>query len=106
MDVVSCSLPNHTGVLVVDDEPTIADTLALILKQNIWDARAFYSGPQAVHVADELTPYAVITNVITDGMNGFEVSILIARFSPARKLILFSRNPATFELLDGSQRRF
>jgi DNA-binding response OmpR family regulator len=38
-------------VLIVDDERTIADTLALILKQSGYDAAATYSGEAAIEMA-------------------------------------------------------
>ena len=51
-------------VLVVDDERIIADTLALILKQNDFDAAAAYNGETAIETATLFKPDVLITDVI------------------------------------------
>ena len=45
-------------VLVADDERVIADTLAIILNQSGFEAKAVYSGEKAVETAKEWLPAA------------------------------------------------
>ncbi len=87
-------------VLVVDDEHRIADTLAAILNQSGFDASAAYTGISAVDRARELSPDLVISDVIMPDMNGIEAAILIRRMLPACKILLFSGQAATADLLE------
>jgi DNA-binding response OmpR family regulator len=61
-------------VLVVDDERVIADTLAMILNQSGFDARAVYSGEKAVEMASTFTPDMLITDVIMADLNGIDAA--------------------------------
>ena len=87
-------------VLVVDDEHRIADTLAVILNQSGFDASAAYTGTQAVDRAKEIRPDLVITDVIMPDMNGIEAAIQIRAMLPACKILLFSGQAATADLLE------
>jgi CheY-like chemotaxis protein len=79
-------------VLVVDDEPLVADTLALILKQNGFEAKAVYSGEAAVDAAQVLQPDVVITDFAMGAMNGIEAALRISAVRPGCRIILFSGN--------------
>ena len=41
-------MSNKARVFVVDDERTIADTLAMVLKRSGFNAAALYTGPEAI----------------------------------------------------------
>jgi len=86
-------------VLVVDNERMIADTLALILKQNGFDASVAYSGEEAVQRALTLLPDIVLSDIIMGEMNGLQAVILISESLPECKILLFSGQPATADLL-------
>lgn len=87
-------------VLVVDDERVIADTLSIILNQNGYDASAVYSGLAAVDRAREIKPELVISDVIMQDMNGIEAAIRIREILPGCKILLFSGQAATADLLE------
>jgi len=87
-------------VLVVDDEHVIADTLAIILNQHGFEASAVYTGTAAVERARVVRPDLVITDVIMPDMNGIETAIHIRDFLPACKILLFSGQAATADLLE------
>ena len=87
-------------VLVADDERVIADTLTIILNQNGFDAQAVYSGEKAVEVARMLQPNMLICDVIMQDMNGIDAAILIREMLPACKILLFSGQAATADLLE------
>jgi CheY-like chemotaxis protein len=97
----------HVGrkpkVLVVDDEQVIADTLAKILDLNGYDASAVYSGTAAVESARALQPDLVISDVIMQDMNGIEAAINIRGFLPSCKILLFSGQAATADLLENAR---
>src|SRR5262245_32166648 len=87
-------------VLVVDDERVIADTLATILNQNGFEATAVYTGTDAVDRAVANRPDLVISDVIMPDMNGIEAAIRIRRALPGCKILLFSGQAATADLLE------
>ncbi len=87
-------------VLIVDDEHIIADTLALILKKSGFDAHAVYSGEKAVEAALALKPDVMISDVVMEGINGIEAAIQVSATLPRCRIILFSGNAVTANLLD------
>src|SRR5439155_430831 len=50
-------------VLVVDDEPAVADTLALTLGRRGYDVRTAYDGWVALWAAEEFRPDAVLLDL-------------------------------------------
>ena len=54
-------------VLVADDEQVIANTLAIILNQAGFEARAVYSGEKAIDALDTFHPDMLISDVIMTG---------------------------------------
>jgi len=87
-------------VLVVDDERVIADTLSMILNQSGFDARAVYSGEKAVDLASTFAPDMLITDVIMADLNGIDAAIMIRSILPKIKILLFSGQAATADLLE------
>ena len=92
-------------VLVVDDERVIADTLAIILNQHGYDAAAVYTGNGAVEYARSTSPDLIICDVVMPDMNGIEAAILIREFLPACKILLFSGQAATADLLEKARQQ-
>lgn len=92
-------------VLVVDDERVIADTLAIILNQHGFDASAVYTGSGAVERARDVKPDLIISDVIMPDMNGIEAAISIRGFLPSCKILLFSGQAATADLLENARAR-
>jgi CheY-like chemotaxis protein len=90
-------------VLVADDERVIADTLAIILNQSGFEATAVYSGEKAVEVAEALRPDMLISDVIMTDLNGIDAAIKIRAMLPSCKILLFSGQAATADLLDRAQ---
>jgi CheY-like chemotaxis protein len=90
-------------VLVVDDERVIADTLAIILNQHGYDAAAVYTGTGAVERARAVKPDLIISDVIMPDMNGIEAAIRIRKFLPSCKILLFSGQAATADLLESAR---
>jgi CheY-like chemotaxis protein len=95
--------PPKPKVLVADDERVIADTLAIILNQNGFEATAVYSGEKAVEAAESLRPDLLISDVIMNDLNGIDAAIKIRDMLPSCKILLFSGQAATADLLDRAQ---
>lgn len=88
-----------TKVLITDDERVIADTLAAILNQGGFEARAAYSCREALEIAPVFRPDLLISDVIMAEMNGIEAAIRIKRMLPDVRVFLLSGQTATPELL-------
>ena len=86
-------------VLVVDDESVIADTLTEILSRSGYAAITAYDADEALEIALTTPPEMLITDVILPGMNGIELAIKIRRIFPDCKILLFSGQAATVDLL-------
>jgi CheY-like chemotaxis protein len=95
-------MPNSTKpkVLVADDERVIADTLAMILNQSGFEARAVYSGEKALELAESFQPDMLISDVIMADLNGIDAAIRIRALLPSIKILLFSGQAATADLLE------
>jgi CheY-like chemotaxis protein len=87
-------------ILVVDDERVIADTLAMILNQSGFDALPVYSGEKAVELAGTFVPDMLISDVIMADLNGIDAAIRIRTLLPKIKILLFSGQAATADLLE------
>jgi CheY-like chemotaxis protein len=77
-------------VLVVDDEPAIADTITKILCLSGYAATAQYDGEGALESALMAPPQLLITDVIMPGMNGIELATTMKRVFPDCRIMLFS----------------
>jgi len=91
-------------VLVADDERVIADTLAMILNQSGFEARAVYSGEKALELAPTYQPDMLISDVIMADLNGIDAAIRIRALLPSIKILLFSGQAATADLLEKARR--
>jgi len=92
-------------IFVVDDEQCIADTLTVILSNSGYETRAFYNAQSALEAIESCCPELVISDVMMPGMNGIEMAVLIRQRHPACKVLLFSGNAATADLLENVRGR-
>ncbi len=60
-------------VLVVDDEPSLAELLASVLRYEGWDIAVAADGSSAVRTAHEFQPDAVVLDVTLPDFSGLEV---------------------------------
>src|ERR1700733_2306946 len=60
-------------VLVVDDEPSLAELLSSVLRYEGWDVRAASTGAEAVRIGREFRPDAVVLDIMLPDFNGLEV---------------------------------
>ena len=86
-------------VLVVDDEKLVADTVCEILKRFHFDATACYNGEAAIHAASQACPDFVVSDVMMPKLNGVETVLKIREICPHTRVLLFSGNAATADLL-------
>ena len=60
-------------VLVVDDEPSLAELLASVLRYEGWEIRTAEDGASAVRTAREFQPDAVVLDIMLPDFDGLEV---------------------------------
>jgi CheY-like chemotaxis protein len=91
--------------LVVDDEPLIADTIVQILNRSGFLAEAAYGGREAIEAARRFNPELVLSDVLMPHIDGVEAAISIQKFLPAARIVLFSGQAATVEILARARQR-
>lgn len=93
-----------TKILVVDDEPVLADTLAIIFQRAGYEATAVYSCEAALALVEKMQPLLVVTDVVMPGMNGITLATKIRTSYPSCGVLLFSGNADTQGLLELARR--
>jgi CheY-like chemotaxis protein len=86
-------------VFVIDDERSIADSLAEILNDSGYDARALYSGRAAIALARQACPDIVVSDVVMPAMDGVEAVLAISKICPGARIVLFSGQAGTGDIL-------
>lgn len=92
-------------ILVVDDEKLIADTIVQILNRNGFIAEAAYSGHEAIEKAQAHCPELVLSDVLMPHVDGVEAAIAIRELCPDTRIVLFSGQAATVEILARARER-
>jgi DNA-binding response OmpR family regulator len=90
-------------VLIADDEKLIADTLALILNQGGFEARAVYTCQRALEMAPLFQPDMLVSDVLMAEMNGIDAAIQMRSLLPEIRVFLLSGQTATADLIAGSK---
>jgi two-component system OmpR family response regulator len=63
-----------TRVLVVDDEPSITDLVAMALRYEQFDVRTASNGREALDAVEDFSPDLAVLDVMMPGIDGFEVA--------------------------------
>ncbi len=75
-------------VLVVDDDSTVADSLALLLEAMGAVVKTAYSGVEALRAIPELKPHLAFIDIGMPGMDGYETARCIRKLAGGKNLIL------------------
>jgi CheY-like chemotaxis protein len=89
-------------VFVVDDEHVIASTLTAILKMHGFSATFFTSPLEALTAARLRAPDLLASDVEMPGISGIDLAIQMKAHYPECKILLFSGQRATLDLLDAA----
>lgn len=79
-------------ILVVDDEPTIRETVAYNLENAGYDVVTASDGPTALEAARTQSPDLVILDIMLPGMDGFEVCRILRKEMTTPVLMLTARD--------------
>jgi CheY-like chemotaxis protein len=80
--------PPNLRVLVVDDNPDAADSLAAVLELLGFAVRTCYSGPSALAAAEAFAPDACLIDLAMPGMSGLELAGEFRARAGSRPLLL------------------
>jgi CheY-like chemotaxis protein len=89
------ALPERPRILIADDERIIAQTLAMILNQNGYEAAPVYGGRQAVEKAKHWFPDLFLSDVSMPELDGIQAAIEICTVRPGCRVLLFSGEPGS-----------
>ena len=89
-------------VLVVDDDRMVADLLAHIFARADYDARVVYNAEAALDALSDWTPDVAVIDVVLPGMNGVGLAASLELFCPDCRILLFSGDERTPNLLKDS----
>jgi len=95
--------PQRPKILVADDQRVIADTLAMILAQNGYETIATYGGREAIAQARRWTPDLFVSDVSMPEVDGIRAAIEIHTLFPRCKVLLFSAEASSLELVRGAR---
>ena len=103
-DVVILPANEPPVVLIVDDEKVIADTLSIILTHAGFITMTAYDGANALRMANSVAPALLISDVVMPGISGVELAIMLTQSLPNLKVLLFSGQASTVDLLEKARR--
>jgi DNA-binding response OmpR family regulator len=99
------ALDTSIRIFVVDDEYTIAATLATTLNMNGFSARFFTQPLHALEAAQLDSPDLLISDVAMPGLSGIDLAFRIRAQPPAVKILLFSGKAASRDLLESARKQ-
>jgi CheY-like chemotaxis protein len=91
-------------ILIVDDEPELADTLTIIFQKAGYAATAVYSAEEALTFFAAQPPTLAVMDVVMPGMDGISLAKKIRKCYPACEVLLFSGNADSEPLLEAAHR--
>jgi DNA-binding NtrC family response regulator len=92
-------------VFVVDDEHVIATSLVAILQMNGFSAKSFTCAQEALNAARLQAPDLLISDVVMPDISGIDLAILMTEQCPDCKILLFSGQATTSDLLQAAREK-
>ncbi len=88
-------------VLVVDDEPSLAELLGSVLRYEGWEIRTAADGATAVRVAREFEPDAVVLDIMLPDFDGLEVLRRLRASQPSVCVLFLTARDAVEDRING-----
>ena len=88
-------------VLVVDDEPNIAELLSMALRYEGWNVSVAHTGRKAVTMAKDIGPDAVVLDMMLPDFDGMEVLRKIHAHSPSIPVLFLTARDAVEDRVAG-----
>lgn len=82
---------NTTQILVVEDEPSIAEVVDLYLKRAGYQVKVVHDGQQALETLEDTLPDLVVLDLMLPGLDGFSITRWLRDRSDLPIIILTAR---------------
>ena len=92
-------------IFVVDDEQGISDTLAIILQRNGFAVSSFTNPLEALKQAATGSPNLLLSDVVMPELSGVDLAVSIKEKCPDCKILLFSGQAETIDLLRAARQQ-
>src|SRR5256714_2968865 len=88
-------------VLVVDDEATLAELVSMALRMEGWEVRSAGDGTEAVRIARDFRPDAVVLDVMLPDFSGLEVLRRMRSEAPNLPVLFLTAKDAVEDRIAG-----
>ncbi len=85
------ALPPSATILIVDDEPSLVDAVSYTLRKEGYRVETAASGRQAIQIARETEPDAIVLDVMLPGVDGLQVCRTLRAESTVPILLLSAK---------------
>lgn len=99
------ALDQPPRLLIVDDERSVTDTLVKVFLLEGFECRGAYSAEQALELISDWAPDLAILDVRLPQQSGIDLAIIFKAQLPNCRLVLFSGEIATADMLDAAARQ-
>jgi len=101
--IVDPQTPDNSGtrVLVVDDEPNIAEVVTMALRFNGFTVETAASGREALTAVSSFKPHLMVLDVMLPDMEGFDVAARLGAQRAGLPIIFLTARDATEDKLRG-----
>ena len=86
------------NIMIVDDEPQVAEVLAKSLTRQGHRTTVVHSGAEALRLIDTTTPDALFLDVSMPGINGLEVLVEVRRTRPQLAVVVITGHATADEV--------
>jgi len=93
------------GILIVDDEAAIAESLSAVFTHSGYTVRTALSAEEAIETVAVWEPDLAILDVMLPRMNGLELAVVLRDNHPRCRLVLFSGNANTPALAEEAAKK-
>ncbi|MGB9236352.1 MAG: response regulator [Terriglobales bacterium] len=77
-------------ILVVDDEPSVADTAVMVLENEGYCALALYSAVDAIAMLNKIDPALILSDINMPEIDGVELALKARELCPRVRVLLMS----------------
>src|SRR5947208_6767601 len=89
---------NKMEILIVDDEPEVAEVLAKSLNRQGHHTTVVHSGEEALRLLQASSPDALFLDVSMPGMNGLDVMAEVKRMKPSLAVVVITGHATADEI--------
>ncbi|HEV8617221.1 MAG TPA: response regulator [Methylomirabilota bacterium] len=87
-------------IMIVDDEPEVAEVLAKSLNRQGHHTTVVHSGEEALRLLQGASPDALFLDVSMPGMNGLDVMAEVRRMKPSLAVVVITGHATADEIED------